>query len=105
MLWLTMFGAGLATYAMRASFIVFARKLAIPARVQHALRFLPVAVLSAIVFPQLFLLQGTTLSSSGPRLLAAALAAIVAWRTRSALWTIIAGMGTLWLLQLLTSIS
>lgn len=51
-----------------------------------------------------FLLLGTTLSSNGPRLLAASLAALVAWRTRSALWTIGVGMGTLWLLQWLTSV-
>ena len=95
MLWLTMCGAGLATYATRASFIALARKFVMPARVQHAFRFLPVAILSALVCSQVFLLQGTTLSSNGPRLLAASLAALVAWRTRSSLSAISVGMGTL----------
>jgi branched-subunit amino acid transport protein len=54
MLWLIMCGAELATYATRASFIVLARKLVIPARLQHAFRFLPVAILSALVFSQVF---------------------------------------------------
>ncbi len=104
MLWLTMCGAGLATYATRASFIALARKFVMPARVQYAFRFLPAAILSALVCSQLFLLQGTTLSSNGPRLLAASFAALVAWHTKSALWTIGVGMGTLWLLQWLTSV-
>jgi branched-subunit amino acid transport protein len=42
------------------------------------LMFLPVAILSALVFSQVFLLQGTTLSSNGLRLLAASFAALVA---------------------------
>lgn len=104
MLWLTVCGAGLATYATRASFIVVARKFVMPARVQHAFRFLPAAILSALVCSQVFLLQGTTLSSNGPRLLTASFAALIAWRTKSALWTIGGGMGTLWLLQWLTSV-
>lgn len=105
MLCLTMCGAGLATFATRASFIVLASKLVLPAQVQHAFRFLPAAILSALVCSQVFLLQGTTLSSNGPRLLAASFAALVAWRTRSALWTISTGMGILWLLQWLISFS
>ncbi len=99
MFWLTIVGTALTTYALRASCIVVAGKRTIPPALQPALRLLPAAILSALVFPQLFRLQGSLLSGSVSHLLAALLAALVAWRTRSALWTISVGMGSLWLLQ------
>jgi branched-subunit amino acid transport protein len=39
------------------------------------------------------------LGMSNPRILAAALATVVAWKTRSVLLTILVGMVTLWVLQ------
>jgi branched-subunit amino acid transport protein len=42
---------------------------------------------------------GLILSPAHPRLLAGALAALIAWRSRNALLAIAAGMVALWLLQ------
>jgi branched-subunit amino acid transport protein len=103
MLWLLMVGVGLATYATRASCIVLADKLVIPAPVQRALRLVPAAILSALVSSQLFQVDRSLLVSSAPRLVAALVASLIAWRTRNVLWTIGAGMLTLWGCQLLTS--
>jgi branched-subunit amino acid transport protein len=60
---------------------------------RRALRFVPPAVLSALIFPELLLPGGTLdLSPGNPRLLAGALAALIVWRTKNALLAIGIGM-------------
>jgi len=99
-LWLTIIIIGLLTYAIRLSFILFFSRIDIPALLQRALRFVPMAVLSAIVFPALFLPKGTlALSYSNARLIAGIVAVIIAWRTKNVLVTLVVGMGTLYLVQ------
>jgi branched-subunit amino acid transport protein len=103
MLWLLIVGVGLATYATRASCLVFAGRLVIPAPVQRGLHLVPAAILTALVCTQLFRADGGLLVSSAPRLVAALVAALVAWRTQKALWTIGGGMLTFWACHLLLS--
>jgi len=98
--WLTMFAMGLVTYATRLSLIVLLERVTIPEVVQKALRFVPLTVLSAIIFPEILRPGGQLLVSVGnPRLLAGLVAALVAWRSKSVLLTIGLGMGALWGLQ------
>jgi branched-subunit amino acid transport protein len=69
---------------------------------QRALRFVPPAVLSAILLPELVLQSGVVdLSIGNERLLAGMLAALVAWRTRNVLLTLGVGLVALWILQAL----
>jgi len=99
-LWLTMIAAGLLTYAIRLSFIQLFAHMDIPPTVKRALRFVPPAVLSAIVFPELLLPAGRLdLSLGNSRLLAGLLASLVAWRTKNVFLTILVGMAALLLLQ------
>lgn len=99
-LWLVIVDMGVITYAIRVSLILLLGRVQVPPLVQRALRFVPPAVLSAIIFPELLLPAGTlTLSPTNPRLLAGALAALIAWRTKNALLAIGLGMGAFWLLQ------
>ncbi len=98
--WLTLFLAGLVTYATRLSFILFWGRFSIPDWLQRALRFVPPAVLTAIIFPELIVRQGAIdLTFTNTRLIAGIVAGLVGWRTRNILWTILAGMLVLWLLQ------
>jgi branched-subunit amino acid transport protein len=91
---------GAVTYAIRVSLILLLGRVAVPHLMQRALRFVPPAVLSAIIFPELLRPGGTLqLSLSNPRLLAGVLAAAVALRTRNVLLTIAVGMLALWILQ------
>jgi branched-subunit amino acid transport protein len=83
---------------------VLADKLVILAPVQRGLHLVPAAMLSSLVVSQLFRVDGGLLVSSAPRLVAALVAAQVAWRTRNVLWTISVGMVTLWGCQLLASL-
>ncbi|MGB3703027.1 MAG: AzlD domain-containing protein [Anaerolineales bacterium] len=99
-IWLTIIAAGLLTYATRLSSILLYGKFEMPILVERALRFVPVAVLTAIFFPELLIIQGDLmLSFRNPRLLAGLLAILVAWRTKNVIYTIVIGMLTLWLLQ------
>jgi branched-subunit amino acid transport protein len=99
-LWLIFLAAGLLTYAMRLSFILLWGKIDVPTWLQRALRFVPPAVLTAIFFPELFVPNGVLdLSPGNARLIAGALAALVAWRTRNIVLTILVGMGALLLIQ------
>ena len=99
-LWLTIAGAGAVTFALRLSFIALLGRIEIPLVFGRALRFVPAAVLTAVVVPLLFYENGSLEASSGnERLLAGLVAALIAWRTRSVLFTLGGGMATLWALQ------
>jgi branched-subunit amino acid transport protein len=97
-LWLVMLAAGAVTFAIRFSFIGAAGRFNAPAWFVRALRFVPVAALSALVWPDLLFVNGA-LSLAGPRLAAGLIAACIAWRTRNILLTIGSGMSALWLMQ------
>jgi len=96
-LWLTMIFAGMVTYAIRLSFILLIGIREPPDLVRRALRYVPPAVLTAIVFQELFVSNsGLNISLGNPRLLAGLVAIFVAWRTKNALLTIVVGMIALW---------
>ena len=91
---------GLITFMMRFSLIYLFGRLEIPATLRKALRYVPPAVLSAIIFPELFMHDGAfNVSPENTRLLAGLVAIIVAWVSRNTLITILAGMLALFLLQ------
>ncbi len=101
-LWLIILGMGIVTFGIRLVPIVLLGRIEIPLVVQQALRFVPPAVLTAIVVPEL-LYHGNQidLSLTNLRLLAGLIAILVAWRTKNALLTIGVGMIALWVLSAL----
>lgn len=99
-LWLVFAAGGLLTFAMRFSFIYAFGKVKVPAPLHRALRFVPPAVLSAIVFPEVLMTDGRLDAGVGNhRMLAAALAVGVAFKTKKVLPTIVAGLAALLLLN------
>jgi len=99
---LTIIGMGVITYAIRVSLFLLPEGAQLPERLLRALRYVPAAVLSAIIAPELLMPGGAfDLSLGNERLLAGLVAILVAWRTRNVLLTVIAGMGALWVLQAL----
>ncbi len=101
-IWMLFLLGGLLTFGMRFSFIYLFGRYEIPATLRRALRFVPPAVLSAIIFPELLIQSGRLdLSLANFRLLAGVAAMLVAWKTRNILLTILAGMIALLVLQLL----
>lgn len=101
-IWLVMFLGGLVTFGMRFSLIYLFGRFQVPEMMRRALHYVPPAVLSAIIFPELFLSDGALDVSLGNiRLLAGLVAILTAWFSRNTLVTIIAGMTALFLLQYL----
>ncbi len=99
-IWLTMFVGGLITFGMRFSLIYLFGKFEIPEYLRRALHYIPPAVFSAIIFPELFLNEGALdLSLANAKLLAGLLAIIVAWFSRNTLLTILLGMAALFFFQ------
>lgn len=102
-IWLVMLFGGLITFGMRFSLIYLFGRLHIPETMRRALHYVPPAVLSAIIFPELLLHEGMlNISPENPRMLAGVVAIAAAWFTKNTLVTIIVGMVVLFLLQLLT---
>jgi branched-subunit amino acid transport protein len=97
-LWMVMILGGLATFLTRASFILLVGQREIPSLLRRALRYIPPAVLTALILPELLLPAGElNLSLANPNLLAGIAAVLVAWRTRSVLFTILVGMMVFWI--------
>ena len=98
-IWTAIVLAGIGTYAMRASFLVFAHRLAdVPPSVQRLLRQIPPAALAAIVVPALLRPEGQ-LDLWQPRFLAGVIAALVAWKTRNIALTLGVGIGLVMLIE------
>ena len=101
-IWLVMLLGGLLTFGIRFSFIYLFGKFHIPETMRRALHYVPPAVLSAIVFPELLLPNGTLdFSLANYRLLAGLIAMLVAWWTKNTLVTILVGMIALFILRFL----
>ena len=99
-IWLVLLLGGLLTFGMRYSFIYLLGRFELPETLRRALRFVPPAVLTAIVVPELFVRSGQfDVSLTNFRLLAGVIAVLVAWKTKNTLLTILAGMVALLVLE------
>lgn len=99
-IWFVMTAGGLITFGMRFSLIYLFGKFDIPENMRRALHYVPPAVLSAIIFPELLLSNNSLdLSFGNTRLTAGILAIVTAWYSRNTLFTILVGMAALLLLQ------
>jgi branched-subunit amino acid transport protein len=98
-IWLVMLIGGLITFGMRFSLIYLFGKFEIPEAMQRALHYVPPAVLSAIIVPELLIRDGSVnFSFENIRLLAGIIAIITAWVSRNTLLTILVGMAALLIL-------
>lgn len=104
-IWSLFAAVGLGTFMLRFLFIYLFGKVEMPHWLQRALRFVPAAALAALVFPALTHPAGhIDLSLQNARLLAGLAGALVAWKTRNVLLTILVGMTLLWGLEMLLGI-
>jgi branched-subunit amino acid transport protein len=98
-LWLVIVLVGTANYLVRLSFIALLAKATIPPLARRALRFVAVAMLTALVVPMIVGGAGGGGAAANPRIAAAIVAGVVAWFTRSTAWTLAGGMAALWTLR------
>ena len=96
-LWTVIVVVGVLTFGFRHSFVyLFGRVDAVPPRLRAALRYVPAAVLAALVAPSLVgspLAAGPVLTA---RTAAGTVAVLVAWYTENTAATLVAGMVALW---------
>lgn len=98
-IWLVMLAGGLITFGMRFSLIYLFGRFEVPETMRKALRYVPPAVLSAIILPELLIRDGALhFSFDNIRLLAGIIAIIAAWVSRNTLLTILVGMAALLIL-------
>jgi branched-subunit amino acid transport protein len=102
--WLIVLGIGIGTYAARVSFIGGLGKRRLPRSVERALTYVAPAVFAALVLPAVLFNDGAAdvTPTANPRFLAAVVAAVVGFATKSVAAVFVIGMVTLWLLDSLT---
>lgn len=104
-IWLIIGLMAVGTFVIRFSFLGLIGDRPMPPIVLRMLRYTPVAVLPGMVAPLVFWPEATGGEPDLVRILAAAAAVIVAYRTKKVVWGMAAGAGTfyagLWLTGLL----
>lgn len=90
-------GMALVTFACRYPVLALLGKVPLPEPIFRALKFIPPAVLTAIIVPEVLMPGGTVeLRLTNAYLIAGVCAVFVAWRTRNLLLTIILSMAAFW---------
>lgn len=83
----------------RATYIVFGDYLPLSETVRGALRYAPTAALAGIIIPEILPWQPGTVPTLDVKAVAALLAVLLYWKTRSSLLLIGGGMVAYWLLR------
>lgn len=98
---LLILGMMLVTFGVRYPILALVGKVRLPDWVMRAMRYVPPAVLSAIIVPALVLNADNELAlrPDNAYLVAGILTFVVAWRSKNILITIVAGMTALWILK------
>ena len=95
-------GMAVVTYVTRIGMIAILGRWQVAPLARRALHYVPIAAFAAIIAPELTERAGhLAIASDNVRLLAGIAAIIVAALTRKILWTIVVGMGVMWIAQYL----
>ena len=85
-------GMGIVTFLPRFLPMAFLTRWVLPERVKKGLDYIPISVLSAIVFPMLFFNEGGNIEIQPQHLLASIPVFIFAWKTKSLWLSVVIGM-------------
>ena len=86
-------GMAAVTFLVRWPVLALVSRITLPQAVLDGMKFIPPAVLAAIIAPAMLMPAGTIdLSLSNAYLVAGLAAGLIAWRTRNLLATIVLGM-------------
>jgi branched-subunit amino acid transport protein len=98
--WVTILLAALVTFLLRYLPMRLLEKQRLAPWLERALRYVPAATLSGLVFPALLLQNNKlALTFTNDRLIAGLLAILIAYFSRNAVLTIVGGLVALWILQ------
>ncbi|TAK12884.1 MAG: AzlD domain-containing protein [Anaerolineae bacterium] len=94
---LLILGMTAVTFGVRYFTLAALSRASLPEPLFRALRYVPPAVLAAIIAPAVLIdASGLNLSHTNAPLFASLVAIVVSWRTRNLLFTIVLGMLALW---------
>jgi branched-subunit amino acid transport protein len=94
-------GMALVTFLARYPVLVLVGRMPLSPAVFAALRYVPAAVLTAIIVPAMLMPAGTLdASPANDHAVAGLASALIAWKTGNLLLTIVAGMAIFFLLRL-----
>jgi len=86
-------GMALVTFLVRYPVLALVSRITLPQVMLDGMKFIPPAVLAAIIAPAMFMPSGALdLSLSNAYLIAGIVAGLIAWRWRNLLATIVLGM-------------
>ena len=98
-LWAVIFAVGALNYVSRVSFIALFSRRTMPPLLARALRYVPAAMLTALVLPMVVDAGAAGGAWLTPKIIAAVIATVVAYWKLGTLWTLGVGMVALWTLQ------
>lgn len=92
-LWMVV-GMALVTFSVRYPILALISRITLPNVLLSALKFIPPAVLAAIIAPAILAPDGGPIRFTGDNayLLGGVVAGVIAWRTRNLMATIVLGM-------------
>ena len=90
---------GFVNYLYRTSFFWFFDPDKFPESFKRMLRFLPAAILSALVFPTIVFVEGDFNVVSNEKWYVAIFAMVISYYTKSIFWTLILGMTVFTIIQ------
>jgi len=93
-------GMALVTYGLRVSFFLPGVGERFPPKLRQAAAYVPVAVLTAIIVPEIFIAHGEWQVLS-PQLAGAISTGVVVWRSKKLMLGIVAGMAVYYAFRLL----
>lgn len=101
--WLLLVGLGVATYVLRASFVLFVERVdELPAAADDVLTYVPLAVLAALIAPDVLVPGGTlSIAADLPKLTGGFAGVVVAWWRENMLATVAVGMAVFWAVRYL----
>lgn len=101
--WVMILGMALVTFSVRYPVMAVLGHMELPPAILRALKYVPTAVLTAIILPAVLIQDGKlNIAFDNAQLIASIVAVLIAWRTQSLLWTIIGGMVAFGLWRVLT---
>lgn len=98
-IWFIIAALGVATYAIRLSFLGLIGDRELPEWLLRHLRYTPVAILPAMVTPLVVWPDATEGALSPPHLAGAIAAVAVGYWRKSPIWAVVAGMGAFAILR------
>ena len=98
MIWFVMILTGFINFIFRISMFSGIRNIHLPLSLNRYVAYVPTSVLSAIIASSLISFNGQEVLYEAEKLVAASIAVIVAYLTKSVSATLVAGLITIWIM-------